>query len=165
MPAANDEKKPPPEEAAPPPWSLDPIAGDLRGEERAAAHQSVARVGGKRLRVWGGGRSGGFLRIGEGRGAERRPRWRRRRVEYEREEEFGTVAGGPEHGGAGQRPARVWSSRPGVGGGINEPGRARRNVGGRDDHDALPTLPFQQLRDQVGDHHPKCQIYLQLTKL
>jgi len=47
MPAANDEKKPPPEEAAPPPWSLDPIAGDLRGEERAAAHRSV-RVGGKK---------------------------------------------------------------------------------------------------------------------
>jgi hypothetical protein len=40
MPAANDEKKPPPEEAAPPPWSLDPIAGDVRGE---------ARVGGKGL--------------------------------------------------------------------------------------------------------------------
>ena len=47
MPAANEEKKPPPEEAAPPPWSLDPIAGDLRGEERAAAHRSV-RVGGKK---------------------------------------------------------------------------------------------------------------------
>ena len=66
MPAANEEKKPPPEEAAPPPWSLDPIAGDLRGEERAAAHQSVARVGGKRLRVWGGGRSVGYLRMNSG---------------------------------------------------------------------------------------------------
>jgi hypothetical protein len=29
-----------------------------------------------------------------------------------------------------------------AGGGLNEPGRARRNVGGRDDHDALPTLQF-----------------------
>jgi hypothetical protein len=72
-------------------------------------------VGGKRLRVWAGGRSGGYLRIGEGRGAERRPRWRRRRVEYEREEEFGTVAGGPEHGGGAgagfgqvEPPRRRW---------------------------------------------------------
>jgi len=74
MPAANDEKKPPPEEAAPPPWSLDPIAGDLPGVKRAAAAQqreSRAR-GRERLRVWvwGGDRSG-YLRIGQGRGAER----------------------------------------------------------------------------------------------
>jgi hypothetical protein len=46
-PAANDEKKPPPEEAAPPAWSLDPIAGDLRCQVRAAEHQGVrVRVGG-----------------------------------------------------------------------------------------------------------------------
>lgn len=45
MPAAKEEKKPPPEEAAPPPWSLDPIAGDLRGVvKRAAAKQSEPRA-------------------------------------------------------------------------------------------------------------------------
>jgi len=74
MPAANDEKKPLPEEAAPPPWSLDPIAGDLRGVKRAAAQQRESRACGRervRVWVWGGSRSG-YLRIGEGRrGAER----------------------------------------------------------------------------------------------
>jgi hypothetical protein len=53
MPAANDEKKPPPEEAAPPPWSLDPIAGDLRGSGQAsrgaAEREPRACVGGKGL--------------------------------------------------------------------------------------------------------------------
>jgi hypothetical protein len=50
MPAANDEKKPPPEEAAPPPWSLDPIAGDLRGSsEPRRSRERAARVGGKGL--------------------------------------------------------------------------------------------------------------------
>jgi hypothetical protein len=71
-------------------------------------------------------------------------------VEYEREEEFGTVAGGLEHKGrqaGGRGFGQVEPSRPGLlqgqaqavmvwTGGINEPGRARRNVGGE-----MTTLP------------------------
>uniref|UniRef100_A0A0A9ANV9 Uncharacterized protein n=1 Tax=Arundo donax TaxID=35708 RepID=A0A0A9ANV9_ARUDO len=47
MPAAIDEKNPPPpEEAAPTSWSLDPIAGDLRGQRsHLRAHARIC-VGG-----------------------------------------------------------------------------------------------------------------------
>uniref|UniRef100_A0A0A9GRD8 Uncharacterized protein n=1 Tax=Arundo donax TaxID=35708 RepID=A0A0A9GRD8_ARUDO len=53
MPAAIDEKNPPPpENAAPPSWSLDPIAGDLRGQRESPTRARVCAPRGW-ARVWG----------------------------------------------------------------------------------------------------------------
>lgn len=80
-------------------------------------------------------------------------------MEYEREEEFGTVAGGLEHKGrtaggvvqvesprdSNPRPGRQWWTG---GNGINETGRTRHNLGDENDHNALiNSLSFVPLFD------------------
>jgi hypothetical protein len=54
MPLVIDLKKPPPPDVAGRSWSLDPIAGDLRGQREARARAGEEELGGERgyARVW-----------------------------------------------------------------------------------------------------------------